>query len=105
MADLRSPGGHHPLSRQHQPLIFIKGFGFSTLVTTLMQVPYGIFVSLNILTCVFLNDRFTNKRCLFMLIFLIPNISGTFGLRFVPLDQKVGRYICYLLLVRYQLLC
>lgn len=80
--------------------IIIKGFGFSTLVTTLMQVPYGIFISCSILVCVFLNDRFTNKRCLFILIFLIPNISGTFGLRFVPVEHKVGRYICYLLTVR-----
>lgn len=77
--------------------IIIKGFGFSTLVTTLMQIPYGAFIALSILTCVYLNNKFVNKRCLFILIFLCPNIAGAFGLRFVPLDQKVGRYICYLL--------
>jgi hypothetical protein len=77
--------------------IIIKGFGFSTLVTTLMQIPYGTFIALSILTCVYLNNKFVNKRCLFILIFLCPNIAGAFGLRFVPLDQKVGRYICYLL--------
>ena len=77
--------------------IIIKGFGFSTLVTTLMQVPYGVFISLCILLCVYLNDRFTNRRCLFILIFLCPNIAGAFGLRFVPTEHKVGRYICYLL--------
>ncbi|KAI9729860.1 MAG: hypothetical protein M1834_006609 [Cirrosporium novae-zelandiae] len=77
--------------------IIIKGFGFSTLVTTLMQVPYGAFISLSILVCIFLNDRFTNKRCLFILIFLCPNIAGAFGLRFLPVHQKVGRLICYYL--------
>ena len=77
--------------------IIIKGFGFSTLVTTLMQVPYGCFIALSILTCVFLNDRFHNRRCLFILIFLCPNIAGTFGLRFVAPHHHVGRYICYLL--------
>ena len=77
--------------------IIIKGFGFTTLVTTLMQIPYGTFIALSILTCVYLNNKFANKRCLFILIFLCPNIAGAFGLRFVPLDQKVGRYICYLL--------
>ncbi|KAF9891260.1 hypothetical protein FE257_004824 [Aspergillus nanangensis] len=77
--------------------IIIKGFGFSTLVTTLMQVPYGIFIAISILICVYLNDRFVNRRCVFILIFLVPNIAGAFGLRFVPTDQTVGRLICYYL--------
>lgn len=77
--------------------IIIKGFGFSTLVTTLMQVPYGIFISISILVCVFLNDRFKNRRCLFIIFFLIPNICGSFSLRFTPQDQRVGRLISYYL--------
>ncbi|RAK81002.1 putative MFS allantoate transporter [Aspergillus fijiensis CBS 313.89] len=77
--------------------LIIKGFGFSTLVTTLMQIPYGVLIALSILTCVYLNDRFENRRCLFIVIFLLPNIAGAFGLRFVPQDQKVGRLICYYL--------
>lgn len=62
-----------------------------------MQIPYGVIIALSILLCVFLNDRFENKRCIFVLLFLIPNITGAFGLRFVPLDRKVGRLICYYL--------
>ncbi|PLB35765.1 putative MFS allantoate transporter [Aspergillus candidus] len=77
--------------------IIIQGFGFSTLVTTLMQIPYGVIIALSILACVYLNDRFENRRCLFILIFLLPNIAGSFGLRFVPVQQKVGRLICYYL--------
>lgn len=77
--------------------LIIQGFGFSTLVTTLMQVPYGVFIAISILICVFLNDRFVNRRCLFVLIFLIPNIAGAFGLRFVPVDKQVARLICYYL--------
>ncbi|OJJ48428.1 hypothetical protein ASPZODRAFT_1594647 [Penicilliopsis zonata CBS 506.65] len=77
--------------------IIIEGFGFSTLVTTLMQIPYGIIIALSILLCVYLNDRFQNRRCMFVLLFLLPNIAGAFGLRFVPQDQKVGRLICYYL--------
>ncbi|GLI75187.1 hypothetical protein PoHVEF18_003440 [Penicillium ochrochloron] len=77
--------------------IIIKGFGFSTLVTTLMQIPYGVLIALSILTCVYLNDRFENRRCVFVLIFLIPNLVGAFGLRFVPTHHGVGRLICYYL--------
>ncbi|KAG9591859.1 putative MFS allantoate transporter, partial [Aureobasidium melanogenum] len=81
--------------------IIIKGFGFSTLVTTLMQVPYGVFIAISILVCVFLNDRFASKgsqtRCYFILLFLLPNISGAFGLAFLGADNKAGRLICYYL--------
>lgn len=62
-----------------------------------LQIPYGVIIALSILACVYLNDRFENRRCLFILIFLLPNIAGSFGLRFVPVQQKVGRLICYYL--------
>lgn len=63
-----------------------------------MQIPYGILIICSILTCVYLNDRFpNNNRCRFVLLFLLPNIAGAFGLRFVPDSQRAGRYICYLL--------
>ncbi|KAK4962226.1 hypothetical protein LTR66_012762, partial [Elasticomyces elasticus] len=62
--------------------IIIKGFGFSTLVTTLMQIPYGFLIAISILSCVFLNDymarRGAQTRCYFILIFLVPNICGAF---------------------------
>ncbi|PYH88990.1 MFS allantoate transporter [Aspergillus ellipticus CBS 707.79] len=77
--------------------LIIKGFGFSTLGTTLMQIPYGVLIALSILLCVYLNDRFENRRCVFILIFLLPNIAGAFGLRFVAQEHKVGRLICYYL--------
>ena len=81
--------------------IIIKGFGFSTLVTTLMQVPYGVLIAISILTCVFLNDYVARNgkqsRCYFIILFLLPNISGAFGLAFLDADNKAGRLICYYL--------
>jgi predicted MFS family arabinose efflux permease len=85
------------LYSHHSRTLIIQGFGYSTLVTTLMQIPYGVFIALSILACVYLNDRFVNKRCLFILLFLFPNIAGAFGLRFVPTDKQVGRLMCYYL--------
>lgn len=82
--------------------LIIQGFGFSTLVTALMQVPYGVLIALSILSCVFLNDYFStrlkkNTRCWFTMIYMLPNIAGAFGLRFVPTDQKMARLWCYYL--------
>lgn len=62
-----------------------------------MQIPYGCLIILSILTCVFLNNRFENRRCVFILLFLCPNIAGAFGLCFVDESHHAGRYICYLL--------
>jgi MFS family permease len=69
--------------------ILIHGFGFSTLVTTLLQIPYGALIAISILSCVYLNDYVATKkgyqsRCIFII-------------RFVPQDQSVARLICYYL--------
>ncbi|KAF4534204.1 MFS transporter [Lasiodiplodia theobromae] len=82
--------------------IIIKGFGYSTLVTTLLQMPYGALIALSILSCVYLNDYYAaklkrNTRCWFIILYLLPNIAGTFGLRYVPQEHHVGRLWCYYL--------
>lgn len=82
--------------------LIIQGFGYSTLVTTLLQVPYGALIALSILVCVYLNDYYAtrlrrNTRCVFILLFLLPNIAGCLGLRYVPTHQHVARLWCYYL--------
>ncbi|TGO32876.1 hypothetical protein BHYA_0282g00070 [Botrytis hyacinthi] len=78
--------------------LIIKGFGYSTLITTIMQIPYGVLITLSILLCVFLNDRLPpNNRCIMILIFLLPNITGAFGLQFLPQTHQVPRLIMYYL--------
>ncbi|KAK2752644.1 MFS allantoate transporter [Colletotrichum kahawae] len=75
--------------------LIIKGFNFSTLITAVLQVPYGVLIFIAILACVFINDRLPpNNRCFMLVLFLLPNVAGAFGLRFVPDDQRVGRLIC-----------
>lgn len=81
--------------------LIIQGFGFSTIVTTLMQVPYGFIIAISILSCVFLNDYVSKhglqSRCIFIILSLLPNISGAFGLAFLSPDNKAGRLVCYYL--------
>ncbi|KAI1619399.1 major facilitator superfamily domain-containing protein [Exophiala viscosa] len=82
--------------------LIVKGFGFSTLITTIMQIPYGVLIILFILGCMRLNKLFpNNNRCLLIILFTIPNIIGAFGMRYVAHDHKAGRYICYLLTAGY----
>ncbi|RJE23435.1 Allantoate [Aspergillus sclerotialis] len=63
-----------------------------------MQIPYGAFIAIMILLTVFINDRLPrNNRCLVAVLFLFPNLAGSFGLRFVPQSSQVARLICYYL--------
>ncbi|KAJ6049168.1 hypothetical protein N7444_005884 [Penicillium canescens] len=78
--------------------LIIKGFGYSTLVTTLMQIPYGVFIAVMILLSVFINDRLPrNNRCMVAIVFVLPTLAGSFGLNFVPESNSVARLICYYL--------
>ncbi|TRX92144.1 hypothetical protein FHL15_007011 [Xylaria flabelliformis] len=77
--------------------LIIQGFGFSQLGTTLLQIPYGVLIAISILICVYLNDHFVNRRCMFIIIFLLPNIAGAFGLRFISPENQAGRLISYYL--------
>lgn len=81
--------------------IIIKGFGFSTLVTTLMQIPYGAIIALSILICVFANEYVEKTgrqaRSWFILLFLAPNIAGAFGLAFLDTNNQAGRLVSYYL--------
>ncbi|KAL2802178.1 major facilitator superfamily domain-containing protein [Aspergillus granulosus] len=81
--------------------IIIKGFGFSTLRTTLLQIPYGVSICLAQLSCVFLNTKFQNQRVFFVILYLLPTLAAGFGMRYIPLDQKVARLICYFLTAFY----
>ncbi|KAA8903622.1 hypothetical protein TRICI_005659 [Trichomonascus ciferrii] len=80
--------------------LIIQGFGFSTLGTTLLQMPYGAVISLSILAAVYINDRLLpvgKGRCIAVIAFMMPNIAGAFGLYFLSDDQKAGRLVCYYL--------
>lgn len=61
-----------------------------------MQVPYGVIIALLILLSVWINDRLPrNNRCYVTVLFVLPNVAGSFGLCFLPQSNKVGRLICY----------
>ncbi|KAG8925914.1 hypothetical protein FRC02_009347 [Tulasnella sp. 418] len=78
--------------------LIVKGLGYNQVVTTLLQIPYGAFISLVILLCIWINHRApTNSRTMVMAISILPNLAGTLGLVFIPSEHKVARLICYYL--------
>lgn len=82
--------------------LIVRGLGYSGVMSSVLQIPYGVYISACILTCVFLNDYFIiklrkNLRVVFALLFILPNIAGSFGLYFVDQKHHVGKLICYYL--------
>ncbi|SJK97011.1 related to allantoate permease [Armillaria ostoyae] len=74
----------------------IQGFGFDTLETALMQIPYGFFICFCILFSVWVNNKAPkNSRTLLMIVFLLPNIIGSCMMAWGPETSKPTRLIGY----------
>jgi len=66
-----------------------------------MRVPYGVIIAISILACVFLNDHVARNgkqsRTWFIILFLLPNIAGAFGLAHLSEHNRAGRLVSYYL--------
>ncbi|KAF9020481.1 MFS general substrate transporter [Hymenopellis radicata] len=60
--------------------IIVKGFGFNTFQTTLMQIPYGIIIALIILLAIYVNTKLPKgNRTYLMAATNLPTVAG-FGM-------------------------
>jgi hypothetical protein len=74
--------------------IIIKGLGFSTLQTTLIQMPSGGVQMVVCCAACYFASRFPNARLLVMLVCLVPFLAGTVGTWLVSQDVPYGRLVC-----------
>jgi len=72
--------------------LIIKGLGFSTLQTTLVQMPSGGVQAVVCVTACFFATKFPNARLAIMLICLIPFLAGIIGLWLA--NAAWGRLAC-----------
>lgn len=74
--------------------LIIKGMGFSTLETTLIQMPSG---GMQFVACVgatFIATKFPSMRLAMMLVCLVPFLAGVIGLWLLTNDTPYGRLAC-----------
>ncbi|KAH7219488.1 major facilitator superfamily domain-containing protein [Fusarium oxysporum] len=74
--------------------LIIKGAGFSTLDTTLYQMPSG---AVQLVACVLAcwgASAIRNSRILIMLLGLVPFLAGVLGLHFLPHSDAYARLAC-----------
>ncbi|TRM57590.1 major facilitator superfamily domain-containing protein [Schizophyllum amplum] len=68
--------------------LIVKGFGFDTLQTTLMQIPYGIIIVLFILFAIFGNERLPEGSRTWMMVF--TNIPTVLGFALIAFTENKG---------------
>lgn len=74
--------------------LIIKGMGFSTLKTTLIQMPSG---GVQFVACVgatIVATKFPNMRLAMMLFCLLPFLAGIIGLWMIDKSNPYGRLVC-----------
>lgn len=74
--------------------LIIKGMGFSTLQTTLIQMPSGAVQLIACICATYFASRYANARLAIMLICLVPFLAGTIGTWLIPKSIPYGRLVC-----------
>jgi hypothetical protein len=77
--------------------LIIHGFGYSSFVTTLLQIPYGMLILLSNVSAMYLQRWLQGQaRCIVALLYVIPSLAGAVGIHTVSREHKVALLVCYL---------
>ena len=76
--------------------LIIEGFGYSNLVTTLFQIPYGMVILVSNVSAMYIQRWLPGqKRCLVAIIYVCPALAGAVGIHTIPREHKAGLLVCY----------
>jgi hypothetical protein len=76
--------------------LIIKGFGYSSLVTTLLQIPYGAIIIFAVLSSMYLQRWLPGqKRCIVAGLYVLPALAGVAGITALGSHNKQAKLACY----------
>jgi len=78
--------------------LIIKAFGFSTLQTTLLNIPSGVGQIIGITTGCYMLRRMPNSRAYLAILWFMPTILSTVLLMTLPQRHRVGRLCSFYIL-------
>ncbi|KAJ6024666.1 MFS general substrate transporter [Penicillium herquei] len=82
--------------------LIIEGFGYSNLVTTLFQIPYGMVILVSNVSAMYIQRWLPGqKRCLVAIIYVCPALAGAVGIHTIPREHKAALLVCYWLTSTY----
>lgn len=66
----------------------IKGFGFSSVESTILQMPTGAIEFSVILSAGIVAVLVKNTRCIIFCLLCVPGLAGLIGIATIPIDKK-----------------
>ncbi|KAK5683438.1 hypothetical protein LTS10_004970 [Elasticomyces elasticus] len=74
--------------------LIIHGLGFSTLQTTLIQMPSGGVQFVVCIAATYVASSYENARLIVMFVCLLPTLAGVVGMWVLPETNAYGRLVC-----------
>jgi MFS family permease len=74
--------------------LIIRGLGFSTLRTTLIQMPSGAVQFIVCISACYVASSYENARFAVMLSCLLPALAGVLGMWLLPQTNPYGKLVC-----------
>ncbi|KAL3256992.1 hypothetical protein ABHI18_007154 [Aspergillus niger] len=82
--------------------LIIEGFGYSNLVTTLFQIPYGMVILVSNVSAMYIQRWLPGqKRCIVGALYVCPALAGAVGIHTISRDHKIALLVCYWLTSTY----
>ncbi|KAK3637722.1 hypothetical protein LTR22_018123 [Elasticomyces elasticus] len=82
--------------------LIIKGFGYSSLKSTLMQIPYGFIIVTANLSAMYVQRWIPGqRRCLVAVMYVLPALAGAVGIHTLSRDKRGSLLACYWLTSTY----
>ncbi|TDL22869.1 MFS general substrate transporter [Rickenella mellea] len=76
-----------------QYALIIKSYGFTTLQTTLLNIPSGAVQIIGITSCGYMLRKFPNSRAWLSIFWWLPSLAGAFVQLFLPFSNRNGHLI------------
>lgn len=76
--------------------LIVAGFGYSSLATTLLQIPYGFIILFSVLSAMYVQKWIPGQqRCVVAILYVLPALAGVAGIHALPKTSQGGLLACY----------
>jgi membrane-associated phospholipid phosphatase len=76
--------------------LIVKGFGFSSLHTTILQIPYGFIILFSNVSAMYVQRWIPGQtRCIVAICYVLPALAGVVGIHVISRDHRNALLACY----------
>ncbi|KAH8664252.1 allantoate permease [Xylariales sp. PMI_506] len=75
--------------------LIIKGFGYNSFQTSLLNTPLGLTENIALITTGFVTYYYPNTRCLMQFVCNVPAVIGAALVYYLPEENRVGRLVAF----------